>query len=161
MVLDWILPGASTWLLWVSICFTCYLNFPTVIGVSIFYNAACFTTKQTTKECFALLLYICFMKIICFSHSRDKIGLTGRTEKASGKMPIKAEKREKGDGKKSLRILKGLHCFSVVLVPHRTHEEFCNTHNKETVVGDTCRRIIKDNNEKKIYRNNCALLEVW
>lgn len=75
-------------------------------------------------------------------------------------MPIKAEKTENGDGKKSLHILEGLHCFSMILVPHWTHEEFCNTHNKEMVVGDTCRRTIKDNNEKKIYRNNCALLEV-
>lgn len=131
-----------------------------VIGVSIFYNAACFTTKQNTRECFALLLYICFMKIICFSRSKDKTRLTGRIEEARGKMPIKAEKTENGDGKKSLHILEGLHCFSMILVPHWTHEEFCNTHNKETLVGDTCRRTIKDNNEKKIYRNNCALLEV-
>jgi len=41
-----------------------------------------------------------------------------------------------------------------------TPEEFRNTHNKETVVGDTWRRTIKNNYEKKNYRRNCALLEV-
>lgn len=100
------------------------------------------------------------MRIICFSCSKDETRLTGRKEEASGKMPIKAEKAENGGRRKSLHILKGLHCFSVKLVPHWTHEQFCNTHNKEMVVGDTWRTTIKDNNEKKNYRSNCALLEV-
>lgn len=65
-------------------------------------------------------------------------------------MLIKAEKTENGDRKKSLHILKGLHCFSVILVPHWAYEEFCSTFNKETVVGDTWRITIKDNNDKKI-----------
>lgn len=120
-----------------------------VIGVLVFYNAACFTTKQNTGEGFAFPLYIGFIKIICFSRGKDETRLTGRKEEASGKMPIKAEKAENGDRKKSLHILKGLHCFSVILVPHWTLEEFCNTHNKETVVRETWRRTIKDNNEKK------------
>lgn len=82
-----------------------------VIGVLIFYNAACFTTKQNTREYFALLFYISFIKIICFSCSQDKTRLSGRKEEASGKMPIKAEKIENGDRKRSLHILKGSTAF--------------------------------------------------
>lgn len=82
-----------------------------IIGVLIFYNAACFSTKQNTRECFALLLYICFIKIICFSRSKDESRLTGRKKEVSGKMSIKAEKTENGDGKKSLHILKGSTAF--------------------------------------------------
>lgn len=66
-----------------------------VIRFSIFY-AACFST-QNTRECFALLFYIHFVKIIYFTHSKDKTRLAGRKEEGSGKMPIEAEKRGKGD----------------------------------------------------------------
>lgn len=129
-----------------------------VIGVLVFYMLHV-SLLNKTQESVLPSFFIFFSSKLFVSIVKRK---PDSREERRGKQEDANKGREdrKGGRKKSLHILKGLHCFSVILVPHWTHEEFCNTHNKEMVVGDTWRRTIKNNNEKKIYKNNCASLEV-
>lgn len=59
-----------------------------------------FLLNKTQESGLPSIFYIHFVRIICFRCSKDKTRLAGRKEEANGKMPIKAEERDKGDRKK-------------------------------------------------------------